>query len=229
MIKRKVSPEEKIAAVESCLNGDQQLHTIVEQYGIAKESFRTWVRNYQIFGREGLRDKHRQASYAAETQTAAVKAYLSGAGSQADTTYEERVEIVSYCIERGNDYTAAIEKYGVSYQQIYSWVRKYNEKGAEGLADKRGKRKPESEMTEVEKLRAENLVLEARNKRLELECAVLKNSRKPKGGGAERSTARASLSLRSGNAQRGICRNRDLRYSCVKPIQLLQLDTPCQA
>lgn len=42
------------------------------------------------------------------------------------TTYEERIEIVSFCIERGNDYTATIEKYGVSYQQIYSWVRKYN-------------------------------------------------------------------------------------------------------
>ena len=39
------------------------------------------------------------------------------------TTYEERIEIVSYCIEHGNDYAATIEKYGVSYQQIYSWVR----------------------------------------------------------------------------------------------------------
>ena len=217
MIKRKLKPEEKIEAVEAYLNGDYQLHTIVEQYGIAKESFRTWVRNYQIFGREGLRDKHRQASYPAEVQIAAVKDFLSGAGSQADickkykiysrtqlqnwikmynshrelrprrgqgsdiymtkgrnTTYEERVEIVSYCIENGNDYTATIEKYGVSYQQIYSWVRKHNEKGAEGLLDKRGKRKLESEMTELEKLRAENRMLEARNKRLELECAVLK-------------------------------------------------------
>ena len=91
-----------------------------------------------------------------------------------NTTYEERVEIVSYCIEHGNDYIAAIEKYGVSYQQIYSWVRKYNEKGAEGLVDKRGKRKIASEMTELEKLRAENRMLEARTKRLELECAVLK-------------------------------------------------------
>lgn len=45
-----------------------------------------------------------------------------------NTTYEERIEIVSYCIEHGNDYTGTIEKYGVSYQQIYSWVRKYNEK-----------------------------------------------------------------------------------------------------
>ena len=217
MIKRKLKPEEKIEAVEAYLNGDCQLHTIVEQYGIAKESFRTWVRNYQIFGREGLRDKHRQASYPAEVQIAAVKDYLSGAGSQADickkykiysrtqlqnwikmynshrelqprrglgsdiymtkgrnTTYEERVEIVSYCIENGNDYTATIEKYGVSYQQIYSWVRKYKENGAEGLLDKRGKRKPESEMTELEKLRAENRMLEAQNKRVETENAVLK-------------------------------------------------------
>ena len=40
--------------------------------------------------------------------------------------------------------------------------------------DKRGKRKQESEMTELEKLRAENKMLEARNKRLETENAVLK-------------------------------------------------------
>ena len=91
-----------------------------------------------------------------------------------NTTYEERVEIVSYCIEQGNDYAAAVEKYGVSYQQIYSWVRKYKENGAEGLLDKRGKRKPESAMTELEKLRAKNRMLEAQNKRLETENAVLK-------------------------------------------------------
>ena len=84
------------------------------------------------------------------------------------------MEIVSYCIEQGNDYTATIEKYSVSYQQIYSWVRKYNEKGAEGLVDKRGKRKPESEMTELEKLRAENKLLASSNNRLETENAVLK-------------------------------------------------------
>ena len=90
------------------------------------------------------------------------------------TTYEERIAIVCFCIEHGKDYTATVEKYGVSYQQIYSWVKKYNDKGVEGLVDKRGKRKPESEMTEVEKLRAENRMLEAQNRRLETENAVLK-------------------------------------------------------
>ena len=91
-----------------------------------------------------------------------------------NTTYEERVEIVSYCIANGNDYSSTIEKYGVSYQQIYAWVRKYNEKGPEGLQDKRGKRKPEAEMNELEKLRAANRLLEAQNRRLEMENAILK-------------------------------------------------------
>jgi Transposase and inactivated derivatives len=44
------------------------------------------------------------------------------------TTLDERIEIVSYCIANGKDYNAVIEKYGVSYQQIYSWVRKYDTK-----------------------------------------------------------------------------------------------------
>ena len=217
MYKRKLKPEEKIAAVESYLNGKESVRSIVERYGVHKESFRSWVRNYEAFGKEGLLDKHQKTSYSQEVRMAAVKEYLSGGQSQADickkykiysrkllrnwikvynshrelrtnsgrgsgiymtkgrnTTYEERVEIVSYCIAHGNDYTATIEKYRVSYQQIYAWVRKYNEKGPEGLLDKRGKRKPEAEMNEMERLRAANRLLEAQNRRLEMENAVLK-------------------------------------------------------
>lgn len=217
MFKRKTEPEEKIKAVEGYLRGETSLKDILEKYKIRRQAFYVWVRNYQVFGREGLRDKNTKRKYSAELKQEAVREYLSGKCSQEDicrkykifskaqlqrwivkynghkelqpsrgrgsdiymtkgrqTTYEERVEIVSYCIEHGNDYTAAIEKYGVSYQQIYSWVRKYQEKGAEGLQDKRGKRKSESEMTELEKLRAENRILAAQNKRLKLENLVLK-------------------------------------------------------
>lgn len=90
---------------------------------------------------------------------------------------DERIEIVSYCIARGKDYGAAIEKYGVSYPQIYSWVSKYGAKGVDGLIDKRGKPKPQHEMTEVERLRAENKMLRAENKQKEMEIAVLKKVR----------------------------------------------------
>ena len=217
MFRKEFTVEEKIQAVELHIRDGMGYGGISDRYEVPIRTLREWVRQYQTFGVEGLRERKRNQSYSAELKRCAVEEYLSGKGSLhdicikykihsdrqlrnwikvynshrelrhsrgqgsdiymtkgRDTTYEERVEIVSYCIEHGNDYTAAIEKYGVSYHQIYSWVRKYNENGAEGLVDKRGKHKPEAEMTELEKLRAENRMLEARNKRLETENAVLK-------------------------------------------------------
>ena len=85
------------------------------------------------------------------------------------TTYEERIEIVSFCIENHKDYQLATEIYQVSYQQVYSWVRKYESQGVAALIDQRGRTKPEAEMTELEKLRAENRLLNAQNKRQKME------------------------------------------------------------
>jgi transposase-like protein len=156
----KYSKGTKERAVNAYLNGEGSQAYICRKFKIKdRKTLRTWIKVYN--SHRELRPSRGRGS----------DIYMT---KGRNTTYEERVEIVSYCIEHGNDYVATIEKYGVSYQQIYSWVRKYNEKGAEGLVDKRGKRKLESEMTELEKLRAENRMLEARNKRLELECAVLK-------------------------------------------------------
>jgi len=63
------------------------------------------------------------------------------------TTQQERAEIVAFCIEHGKDYLQTIKQYGVSYQQIHSWVRKYEEKRIDGFADKRGRTKPIGEVT----------------------------------------------------------------------------------
>ena len=38
------------------------------------------------------------------------------------TTVEECVEIVNFTIAHEKDYQAAVEKYGISYQPVYSWV-----------------------------------------------------------------------------------------------------------
>ncbi|WP_100067724.1 helix-turn-helix domain-containing protein [Clostridium butyricum] len=90
------------------------------------------------------------------------------------TTYKERIEIIKYCIENENNYAETAEKYRVSYQQVYSWIRKYQTQGIEALQDGRGKRKKESEMSELEKLKAKNKLLEAENRRQLMEIEFLK-------------------------------------------------------
>ena len=90
------------------------------------------------------------------------------------TTFEERIDIVQYCIEHEDNYAETAVRYQVSYQQVYSWVRKYRTSGVEALVDCRGRTKPEEEMTEVERLRAENKLLKAESNRAKLEVAFLK-------------------------------------------------------
>ena len=99
------------------------------------------------------------------------------------TTQEERAEIVAFCIENGKDYALTIEKYNVSYQQIYSWVRKYEANDVKGLTDRRGKAKPEDELTEADRLRMENKILQARLKDKEMEIKLLKKLRELQWGG----------------------------------------------
>lgn len=150
----------KTAAVEAYLQGEGSLVELCKRYGIrSKTQLQRWITLYN--GRKELRATRGQGRGIYMT-----KGRL--------TTLDERIEIVSYCIAKGKDYAAAIEKYGVSYQQLYSWVRKYELKGVGGLIDKRGKRKPLDEMTEVERLRAENKILKAENEQKEMEIAVLK-------------------------------------------------------
>ena len=45
------------------------------------------------------------------------------------TTVEERIQIAKECIENGNNYGEIAIKYQVSYQNVYTWVKKYRELG----------------------------------------------------------------------------------------------------
>lgn len=40
----------------------------------------------------------------------------------------QQKEIAQYAVEHNNNYKATGEKYGISYQQVAAWVRKYNKK-----------------------------------------------------------------------------------------------------
>ena len=90
------------------------------------------------------------------------------------TSFNERVEIVRYCIAHDHNYAETAAKYDISYQQARSYTIKYEDGGVEALQDRRGRSKPKEEMSELEKLRAENKLLRAEKERAEMEASFLK-------------------------------------------------------
>lgn len=90
------------------------------------------------------------------------------------TTFDERVEIVQYCISHNHNYTETAAKYNISYQQARSYTVKYESGGLDALQDNRGKRKALDSLTEVERLRTELKMERARRMRAEMEASFLK-------------------------------------------------------
>ena len=142
---------------------------ICKKYGIiSKRQLQNWIKWY---------NGHREFK---ERSSAKGEIYMTKGRK---TTQEERAKIVAFCIEHNKDYGLTVETYSVSYQQVYAWVRKYEEGGVDKLRDNRGRTKPVEEMTEVEKLKVEMKILEAKNRQLEIENAFIKKLQELKGGG----------------------------------------------
>ena len=92
-----------------------------------------------------------------------------------NTTKEERLQIVKECIANDYNYGEMAIKHNVSYQQVYSWVKRYKELGESGLEDRRGRRKISQEpRSEVEKLQIEIEQLKHKLYMTEMERDLLK-------------------------------------------------------
>ena len=166
---KKYSTEFKRSAVEAYLRGEGSYRDLCKRLGIShNESLRKWVLWYNGPGEFKERSSAKGDIYMTKGRK---------------TTQEERAEIVAFCLEHNKDYGLTVETYKVSYQQIYAWVRKYEEGGVDKLKDNRGRTKPAEEMTEVEKLKAEMKILEAKNKQLEIENEFIKKLQEIIGGG----------------------------------------------
>lgn len=153
------STELKINAIQDYLTGNSSLRSICYKYKIKSHSIlRSWIKQYN-----GHKTMNSHNSKGDKIMTKGRK-----------TTYEERVEIVSSCIANNDNYQMIAEKFEVSYQQVYSWTKKYKELGVEALQDTRGKRKEISSMDESEKLMAQIKLLEAEKKKLQMEVGFLK-------------------------------------------------------
>ena len=165
---KRYTKEQKTNAVEEYLAGKGSLLEICKKHKITDtRQLRAWIMWY---------NGHKEFK---ERSHAEGEIYMTKGRK---TTQEERVEIVAFCIEHGKDYGLTVETYKVSYQQIYAWVKKYEEKGVNGLTDRRGKAKPENELTEEDRLRQENKILQAKIKEQEMEIALLKKLRELRGG-----------------------------------------------
>ena len=163
------SAEFKVSAVKAYLRGEGSYRDLCKRFGISHHDIlRDWVLWY---------NGHREFK---ERSSAKGEIYMTKGRK---TTQEERAEIVAFCIEHNKDYGLTVETYNVSYQQIYAWVRKYEEGGVDKLKDNRGRTKPVEEMTEVEKLKAEMKILEAKNRQLEIENEFIKKLQELIGGG----------------------------------------------
>ena len=90
------------------------------------------------------------------------------------TTYEERIEIVKWCLEHDRSIKDTAAHFGLSYYQVRNYVIKYEELGEEGLIDKRGKRKADEELTELELAQRENKRLQKKVEELEMRNELLK-------------------------------------------------------
>lgn len=155
----KYTSELKEQAVTEYLDGNSSLMDICIKYKIrSHKQLQDWIMKY---------NSHNKLK---TSRTGGILVMTKGRA----TTYKERIEIIKYCIENDNNYAETAEKYKVSYQQVYSWIKKYQTKGIEALQDGRGKRKKESEMSELEKLKAKNKLLEAENRRQLMEIEFLK-------------------------------------------------------
>lgn len=144
--------ELKLAAVEDYLSGAGSLDAMCRRYGISSHAvLQQWITLYN----QGHRDFKMRRTQEENSLTESKK-----------LSQEEKVQAVLYCIEHGLDYRQASEQFQIAYQQIYSWVKKYQEQGETGLIDRRGKRKSTSELSDEKKAAARLRQLEAENKQL---------------------------------------------------------------
>ena len=153
------SKAEKEQAVVAYLAGEGSHMDICKKYKIhSTTQLRRWIKKYN--GHEELK----------ASGTGGLTIMTKGR----KTSFEERIEIVEYCIAHDHNYTATAEKYEISYQQARNYTVKYEDGGVDALQDRRGKRKSEDMMSELERLRAEVKLLKAEKKRAEMEASFLK-------------------------------------------------------
>lgn len=158
-INTKYSDEIKARAINDFRNANGSLRDICIRYNISSHSIlRRWIKQNTC--------DTINSSYSVKGAATMNKGRK--------TAYEERMEIVAFCIANADDYKLAADKFNVSYQQVYSWIKKYRKNGYSALVDRRGQHKTLDELDESERYSLELKLLKAENRKLMMENDFLK-------------------------------------------------------
>ena len=153
------SAELKLLAVNEYLSGTDSMYGICRKYGIHSHAqLSRWILKY---------------NNSEELKASGTGGYTIMTRGR-KTTFNERIEIVQYCIAHSHNYAETAQKYQISYQQARNYTIKYETGGVEMLQDNRGKRKTADQMSELERLRAENKLLRAEKDKIQMEMLLLK-------------------------------------------------------
>ncbi|MFS9190097.1 helix-turn-helix domain-containing protein [Streptococcus parasanguinis] len=156
---RSYSKEFKMELVKKYISGEASSVDLAHQYDISSGLLRNWIRRYN-------------ANIELKDYNPKQEVYMAKARRK--TTIDERKEIVNYCIENNRNYKETAALYSVSYSQVYSWMKKYDSDGEEGLIDKRGHHKLDDEVDELERLRRENMRLKRQLEEKDMTVELLK-------------------------------------------------------
>lgn len=156
---KRYTKELKEQAVNDYLAGKGSLMGLCKKYGIhSSTQLSNWILKY---------NSHKELKASGTGGTV-----IMTKGRK--TSFDERVEIASYCISHDFNYAETAIKFEVSYQQARNYTIKYEQDGINGLQDNRGKRKTEDSLSELERLRAELKLEKAKRKKAEMEASFLK-------------------------------------------------------
>ena len=151
----------KLQVVQDYLSGQHTRRFIIEKYNIRNQSqLQRWISTYN--GHSKLKSSHGGPISMTRGRT---------------TTYQERIDIVNFCIANQRDYRKTMEQFHVSYQQVYQWVQKFEKSGLDALQDRRGRKKSSEELTVADVQELAIKKLEYENKRLQAENLFLKKLR----------------------------------------------------
>ena len=198
--KSSISFEAKLAAAKSYLAGNHSVARLALELGVGTSTIIRWLNSYRAQGENGLKPAIKNNRYSKEFKLKLVELYLLGKGSYRELAFkyshieledyiphpevhmtsrrkatpEEKKQVVIYFLDHKRNYAETAAHFGYSYGQVYSWVKKYLAGGSDALLDRRGKRKQDEELTDLERAERKIKNLEERLEASEKENILLK-------------------------------------------------------